>query len=180
MKANTFEYPKSSFLGMTKDTALIMNKILSNQNVLRLLYYSTPDALSCKKPNLNSEQIKEMFRNRQISIVPQVDTDREKISYLRVCFDNFMPSETNTFYRNHIVEVRTICHFDTWTLDDMDQRPYRMAGEIDAMLDGARLTGIGRLLFVNADQDVYDREFGGVTLRYLAVRGHEDDINPLK
>jgi hypothetical protein len=30
MKANTYEYPKSSFLGMSKDIAFIMNKILSN------------------------------------------------------------------------------------------------------------------------------------------------------
>jgi len=62
----------------------------------------------------------------------------------------------------------------------MDLRPYRIAGEIDSMLDGARLSGIGQLLFIDADQDVYDREFGGVTLRYLAVRGHEDDVNPLE
>ena len=181
MKANTYEYPKSSFLGMTKDTAMIMNKILSNKAVLRLLYYNTPDCLNPeKKPDLTSDQIKEMFKENQISIIPQVTVDTQKRSYLRVGFNNFTRSATNDFYRDHIVEIRIICHFDTWTLEDMDLRPYRIAGEIDSMLDGARLSGIGQLLFIDADQDVYDREFGGVTLRYLAVRGHEDDVNPLE
>lgn len=180
MKANTYEYPKSSFLGMSKDIAFIMNKILSNQAILKLLYYTTPDCLDPqKKPNLTSEQIKEMFTRKQISTIPSVTVDKEKFSYLRVYCTDFTRTSDNDFYRDHIIEIRVICHFDTWTLQDMDLRPFRIAGEIDAMLDGARLSGIGQLLFLSADQDVYDEEFGGVTLRYLAVRGHEDDINPL-
>ena len=43
MKKNQFEYPKSSFLGMAKDTSLIIDKILSNKNVLKLLYYTGAD-----------------------------------------------------------------------------------------------------------------------------------------
>mgnify|MGYP005928119089 FL=1 len=53
-------------------------------------------------------------------------------------------------------------------------RPYRIAGEIDAMLDGTHLTGIGELEFVSAIPYVYNEEFAGVSLTYLAVRGHED------
>jgi hypothetical protein len=47
------------------------------------------------------------------------------------------------------------------------------------MLDGQHLTGIGELQFIGADQDVYDNEFGGVTLRYLAIRGNEDKVGEL-
>jgi hypothetical protein len=43
MKRNFYEYPKSSFLGMSKDTSLIMDKILGNQDVLKLLYYNVKD-----------------------------------------------------------------------------------------------------------------------------------------
>jgi hypothetical protein len=52
MKKNQFEYPKSSFLGMAKDTSLIIDKILSNKNVLKLLYYTGADWES--KPILTS------------------------------------------------------------------------------------------------------------------------------
>lgn len=177
MKINTYEYPQSSFLGMAKDTSLIMNKILSNKKVLKLLYYTTQDWE--KKPDVTSAQIAEMFESKQISNVPKLKIDPDKRTYLRLAFDSFTPNATNTFYRDHIVEIRIICHFDDWNLKDFELRPYRIAGEIDAMLDKQHLTGIGKLTFLGANQDVYNEEFGGVTLRYLAIRGHEDEVNPL-
>lgn len=178
MKKNQYEYPKSSFLGMAKDTSLIINKILSNKVVLKLLYYTTADWQS--KPDLTSEQIKSLFENKQISNVPKVIVDKEKANYLRITYDAFTPNSTNTFYRDHIVEIKIICHFEDWDINDFELRPYRIAGELDSMLDGQHLTGIGHLTFIGADQDVYDDEFGGVTLRYLAVRGNEDKVGGLE
>lgn len=178
MKANVYEFPKSSFLGMAKDTSLIMEKILNNKNVLRLLYFNSPDCLKIKK-DVTPQQIQEMFETKQISNVPKVKVDKEKKSYLRVTFDSFTPNATNTFYRDHIVEIKIICHFDDWSLEGYELRPYRIAGEIDSMLDGSVLTGIGQLTFLGADQDIYDDEYGGITLRYLAIRGHEDEVRPL-
>ena len=177
MKKNLYEYPKSSFLGMAKDTALIIDKILSNKNVLKLLYYTSADWKS--QPDLNAEQIKSLFTEKQISNVPKIVVDREKMNYLRITYDSFTPNATNTFYKDHIVELKIICHFDDWDLNDFELRPYRIAGELDAMLEGQHLTGIGELTFLGAEQDVYDNEYGGVTLRYLAIRGNEDKVNPL-
>lgn len=177
MRKDGVKFPKSSFLGMTKDTALIMNKILSNKNLLKLLYYTTKDWES--KPDLTSEQIKELLDNKQISNVPTVKVDSDKMNYLRITFDNFSPNQTNDFYRDSIIEIRVICHFEDWDLGDFELRPYRIAGELDAMLDGQHLTGIGELTFLAADQDVYDNEYGGITLKYLAIRGTEDEVNPL-
>lgn len=177
MKNNTYEFPKSSFLGMSKDTSLIMNKILSNRKVLKLLYYTGRDWE--QKPDLTATQIKELFKKKQISNIPKITVDEEKLSYLRITYDSFTPNATNPFYRDHLVELKIICHFDDWDLDNYELRPYRIAGELDSMLDGQHLTGIGKLNFIGADQDIYDDEFGGLTLRYLAVRGNEDKVNPL-
>lgn len=178
MKKNQYEYPKSSFLGMAKDSSLIVSKILTNKNVLKLLYYTSDDWE--KKPDLTSAQIKSLFENKQISLVPKIQVDSEKMNYLRIVYDSFTPNATNTFYRDHIVEIKIICHFDNWDLNDFELRPYRIAGELDAMLDQQHLTGIGELQFIGADQDVYDNEFGGITLRYLAIRGNEDKVGELE
>lgn len=165
---------------MAKDTSIIINKILANKNVLRLLYYTSPDCLEWgRDKDLTSAQIKDLFESKQISNIPKVTIDKDKKTYLRVTFDSFTPNATNTFYRDHIVEIKIICHFNDWDLKDFELRPYRIAGEIDSMLDQQKLTGIGELNFLSADQDIYDEEYGGITLRYLAIRGHEDDINPL-
>lgn len=180
MKKNQYEYPQSSFFGMAKDTAIIMDKILSNQAVLKLLYYTDPNCLDPNNsacPQVTGEQIKEMMKTRQISTVPQLQIDENDIkkSYLRITFDTFTPNADNDFYRDHIVEIKIICHFEDWVLNGYELRPYRIAGEIDSRLDKQKLTGIGTLNFIGADQDIYDEEYGGITLRYLAIRGHEDD-----
>ena len=177
MRKDGVTFPKSSFLGMVKDTSLIMNKILSNKNLLKLIYYTTADWE--QKPDLTSAEIKSLFENKQISNVPKIEIDETKMNYLRISFDDFTPNVTNDFYRDSIIEVKILCHFDDWDLGDFELRPYRIAGEIDAMLDGQHLTGIGELTFIGANQDIYDDEYGGLTLRYLAIRGHEDEVNPL-
>lgn len=182
MQHNTYEYPRSSFLGMPKDASLILKKVLGNQNVLRLLYYNAPDCLDRQKyPDVTSEQVQEMIKSEQITTIPKikVDDDGIKRNYLRVTFDSFTPNMENDFYRDHVVEIRVVCHFDLWNLLDFDQRLYRLAGEIDAMLANQRLSGIGLLTFMGADQNVYNDEYGGLTLRYLAIRGNEDRKNPL-
>ena len=47
---------------MSKDTALIMSKILSNKNILKLLYYTTND--KDKMEDLKPTQIKSLISNR--------------------------------------------------------------------------------------------------------------------
>lgn len=177
MKQNSFEFPKSSFLGMPKDAALIMEKILKNKNILKLMYYTSKDWKS--KDDLTSAQIKSLFENNQVSLVPHVDVDPEKLTYLRMTFDNFSPNASNPEYRDNLIEFKIICHKSTWDLGDYELRPFRIAGEIDAMLNESRLSGIGVTKFLSAKVDVYDEEFSGVTISYWVVHGEEDKINPL-
>lgn len=177
MEKNYYEYPKSSFLALQKDTSAIINKFLSNNRLLKLIYYTSKDWK--EKPDLTTEQISSLFTNRQISLVPTVIVDKEKYNYIRITNDVFTPNSSNTHYRDRVIEIRVICHFDNWDLGDFDLRPYRIAGEIDSMLDGQHFAGIGKLEFIGANQDVYDAEFGGVTLQYLAINGNDDKKSPL-
>lgn len=177
MQKNTYEYPKSSFLGIQKDSAIIAKKILENRNIQKLLFYTSPDCLSKKEPT--SEQIKNMFDTQQISFVPKLEIDDTKKTYIRITYHSFSPNSTNTFYRNNVIDIQIICHYETWNMGNFELRPYRIAGEIDAMLNGARLSGIGLLQFTAGDQILYDDIYGGVVLQYLAIRGEEDKINPL-
>ncbi len=178
MKKNTYEYPKSALLGMPKDASLIMSKILSNQNVLKLLTYNTRDWKD--KPPVNGDMIKEMFNTKQISSVPKIQIEAPEKTYLRLTYGTMIPNSNNPHYRDNTFGIDIICHYDNWDLGDFDLRPYRIAGEIDSMLDQARLTGIGILNFVSATPYIYNEEFAGVSLTYLAIRGNEDKVNPLE
>jgi hypothetical protein len=53
MKIDGVKIPKSSFLSMEKDTNLIINKMLNNERLKRLLYYTDRHALN--RANLNED-----------------------------------------------------------------------------------------------------------------------------
>lgn len=177
MRHNSYEYPKSSLLGMPKDAAIIIDRILSNPNLLRLLVYETRDWQS--QPLPNGDQIKELFTSHQISSVPKIKIDSKEKTYIRLTYGTVIRNSSNPEYRDNTFGIDIICHYDNWDLGDFELRPYRVAGEIDAMLDKTHLTGIGELEFVSATPYVYNEEFAGVSLTYLAVRGHEDQKNPV-
>ena len=162
---------------MPKDAAIIIDRILSNPNLLRLLVYETRDWQS--QPLPNGEQIKELFTSHQISSVQKIKIDSKEKTYIRLTYGTVIRNASNPEYRDNTFGIDIICHYDNWDLGDFELRPYRVAGEIDAMLDKTHLTGIGELEFVSATPYVYNEEFAGVSLTYLAVRGHEDQKNPV-
>lgn len=180
MKIENYQFPKSSFLSMQKDMKLLIDKIMKNERLQKLLYYPTPDCLA--REALTPEQVTGMF-GKQIKIVPKLTVDGSVETYLIINFDNFTPNATNPEFRDNIIEFDIICHFDQWQLDDMELRPYKIAGELDFMLDNQRLTGIGKLEFAGASQLILTDEYAGICLMYYAIHGEEDkkkQPNPLK
>lgn len=180
MKIKNYQFPKSSFLSIDKDLSLICNMIMKNDRLQKLLYYTTTDPLS--QPSLNDKQISELFGNN-IKIVPKLSIDGTVLNYIIVSFDNFTPNATNPEFRDNVISFDIICHFDQWHLKDFELRPYRIAGELDSMLNQERLTGIGKLDFLGASQLIINDEFAGVTLMYSAIHGEEDKktmLNPVE
>jgi hypothetical protein len=54
MKKEVYSYPKSAFLSTEKDMNIIVNMILKNDRLKKMLHYTTKDCLS--KPALNQDQ----------------------------------------------------------------------------------------------------------------------------
>ena len=136
-----------------------------------MLYYTSNRCL--EQPNLTDEQTLDLF-GKNIKIVPKLTVDNEVLTYILINFDKFIPNSTNTEFRDNIIEFDIICHFDQWHLKDFELRPYKIAAEIDSMLNNQRLTGIGQLEFIGATQTVLTDEFAGICLLYQAVHGEED------
>ena len=171
MRIDGYHIPKSSFLSMEKDTGIIINEILKNNRLKKLLYYTTSDAM--EKPNLTEDQSLSLL-GTNIKIVPKLYVDGSVLNYILINFDNFTPSE-NPEFRDNTIQFDIICHFDQWNLRDYALRPYKIAGEIDSMFNLKKLTGIGYLEFVGATQIVLTDEFAGLCLMYRTVHGGEDE-----
>lgn len=173
MKIEGYKEPKSSFLSMEKDMGIIVNRLLKNDRLKRLLFYTTNDALN--RPNLTEQQSIELI-GKNIKMIPKLYVDNKVLNYIIVSFDNYAKSD-NPEFRNNLIEIDVICHFDQWELKDFALRPYKIAAEIDSCLANTRLTGIGKLEFLTAAQHCYNNQFGGLCLIYQAVHGEEDKKN---
>lgn len=163
--------PISGFLSAEKDTNLVVEKILNNERLKRLLHYTTPDCLS--RPNLTEKETMELI-GKNIKIIPKLTVDNTVLNYMIITFPAFLPNATNPKFRDNTIEIDIVCHFDQWTLKDFQIRPYKIAAEVDSMLNEQRLTGIGKLKFKGAVPFVLTSEFGGVCLQYEAIHGEED------
>lgn len=171
MKRFTYSYPKSRFLSVDKDMNLIISRLFANERLKKLLYYTSKDALS--QPNITDEQMVEMI-GKNIKNVPKLYVDGSVLNYVIVNFDNFVPNSKNPEFRDNVIEFDIVCHFDQWNLKDFQLRPYKIAAEIDSMLDGKHLTGIGDVEFLGANQILLTDEYAGICLMYRAIHGGED------
>ena len=171
MKIVSYTYPNSGFLSTEKDMGIIVNAIMKNDRLKKMLYYTTTDCLN--RPKRTQEQTLDMF-GKQIKIVPKLYVDGSVMNYIIVSFDNFTLNATNPEFRDNIIEFDIICHFDQWHMKDFELRPYKIAAELDSMFNDKHLTGIGTLQFLGANQMILTDEYAGLCLMYQAIHGEED------
>lgn len=171
-----FEEGKSSFLSVDKDLSLIVNKLLKNDKLCKLLYYTQPDYL---KANDLTMKEKISMLHKQIKIIPKVNIDASCPNYIIITFDNYISNATNPEFRDCTINFDILCNPDHWSLGDFQLRPHKIAGEIDSMLDGQYLTGIGKIQFMGGNNLVLNDDLMGLSLMYRTVHGDEDKNNPL-
>lgn len=179
---------KSSFLSAEKDQQLIWRKLFVENRpysdyLKRLLVINTEDCLDESKQQyrdvLKDYSLKKLREDGYLRVVPKLSFgEHEEVkSYIILEFDDYTPSD-NPQFRNCVISFTIISHLDYWEMDDYKLRPHQIAGYIDGILDGTKLSGIGELRFLGASQVVLNEYLGGVLLRYVATHEKQEDQNP--
>lgn len=179
---------KSSFLSAEKDQEAIWKKLFVeskpySDKLKRLLIVNQPDCLDESKVQyrkvIDNLSLKGMKDQGYLRVVPKLAFgEHEEIkSYIILEFDDYTPSD-NPQYRNCVISFTIISHLDYWEMDDYKLRPHQIAGYIDGIIDGAKLSGIGTLQFLGASQIVLNEYLGGILLRYVATHEKKEDQNP--
>lgn len=180
----------SSFLSCEKDAELIIKRLFVDSQpysdeLKRLLIINTKDCLDKDSVCYNNYSnivdkisIADMVDEGYIRMKPQVTMgeNQEVMSYLIITFDNFVTNGSNPHYRDCTIMIDIICHIDTWDIGNYRQRPIKIAGYIDGLLNESKLTGIGTLNFVSCNEVVLTEELAGYCLIYRAVHGDDDLI----
>ena len=177
----------SSFLSCEKDTELIIKKLFVDSRpysdeLKRLLLINTKDCLDDRTNPIYIEKIQntsigDLIEQGYLRLKPQIamGENQEVMSYLRISYDNFTPT-TNLHYRDCIVMIDILCNIDAWDIGNFRQRPLKIAGYIDGILNDNKLTGIGTLEFVGCNEIVLSENLAGYCLAYRAVHGDDDSI----
>ena len=148
---------------MGDNTFKILNKLVNNQKICRLLKYQVRDPFSDKYEDVDGVDL----LNRQILAVPKVfDASTEKMSYIVAVFDNFVVNQFNPDFKISTVRFDIACPYDEWLLDENSLRPYLIMQEIDNMFNQVKLAGIGNLQFHRADMLTLSPQIGGFSMEY--------------
>lgn len=178
----------SSFLSCEKDTEAIIKKLFVDSRpysdeLKRLLIINTKDCLDDKTNPIYNQKIKDtsvldLSKQGYVRITPKITfgENEEVKSYLVISFDNFVPNESNDYYRDCVIMIDVLCHTDYWDLGNYRLRPLKIAGFIDGILNKAKLSGIGTLQFIGMNELVLDKTLSGYCLMYAATHGADDYI----
>lgn len=156
----------STFKTAQKDLFSIVTKFINNEDLKKLLFYSSKDAL--EKKELTEEETFGLL-HKNIRVIPQLSIEEEINSYIIISFDNFTTNANNPEFRDNIITFDIICHMDHWVMENYQLRPYMIMGQIDGMLNGQKLNGIGRVDFISANQLLLSGELAGYTLMYRVI-----------
>ena len=179
---------RSSFLSCEKDMEVILRKLFVDSlpysnDLKRLLVINEKDCLDPTK-TVYSEIINEITlpglrEQGYIKIEPRLELgEHEEVkAYIILEFNNFTSNETNPIYRDCVIDFNIICHTDHWDIGDYRLRPIKIMGYIDGILNNTKLSGIGTLEFIAANEIVLDENLSGYLRRYAAIHGSDDLIS---
>lgn len=180
---------KSSFLSCEKDYETIMKKLFIesrpfSDDLKRLLAIETKDCLDNRdseiyKQRIDELSIKKLIDEGYIRFAPKIKLpEHEEIkSYILINFDNFVANYSNPQFRDCHVIFDILCNSDYWDIGNYRQRPLKICGYIDGILNNSKLSGIGTLQFVSCSELVLDEKLSGYSLMYEAIHGSDDWIS---
>lgn len=180
----------SSFLSCEKDTEEIIKKLFIDSRpysdyLKRLLLINTPDCLTDMTNQkyidlIKNTSIQDLKENGYLRFSPKIAFgENEQVkSYIRFSFDHFTPNRSNEYFRDCIIEIDILCHPEYWDIGNFRQRPIKIAGYIDGILNETKLSGIGTLNFMGCNEIILDENLAGYCLMYSAIHGVDDKLEP--
>lgn len=180
---------KSTFLSVEKDITTILYRLFvenpKKNELLRLLMINNKDCLD----DINNEEydaiistanLRTLREAGYVKLEPKLAFEEfpDVKSHIVISFDNYVPNGTNPEFRDNTISFDIICHTDYWDIGNCRLRPFKIMGYIDGILNNSKLSGIGTLHFMGAQELILNDKLSGYTLTYMAVHDG-DDKNPL-
>ncbi len=121
----------------------IVTRLLTNQNLLKLLYYTDKDPLNHE--DLTQEKIQNEIYEKMVKIVPRVGPKETANSLISLRVVRGLANPTNGEFQDIIMQIEVFVPMTQWFIKDSNLRPFAIMGEIQKSLNGKVINGLGKL-----------------------------------
>lgn len=121
----------------------IINRLLSNDTLVNLLYYTEENPGEQRKLTLE-EKRSEIFE-KLIKTVPRIGVNDFSKSIIVVYIQGAHQIPGNKEFRNIKILVDVFVPLTQWFIKDTNLRPFAILGEIQSSLDGKTVNGLGKI-----------------------------------
>lgn len=121
----------------------IVNRLLSNDNLVNLLYYT--DANPLDQPILTEEEKKTLIYEKLIKVVPKIGPKETAQSIVAVRVASGRKDLDNNEFRNISIVIDVIIPLTQWFIKNENLRPFLILGEIEKSLEGKTINGLGKM-----------------------------------
>ena len=142
----------------------IIKRLMANQNLLKLLYYTDKDPLNHE--DLTQEQIQNEIFEKIIKIVPRVGPKETAHSIIAVRIARGRGIATNSEFKNVSISIEIFVPMTQWIIKDTNLRPFAIMGEIQKSLNNKKVEGLGKLVggdfdlnFLTEEISAYEQTF---------------------
>lgn len=161
----TGERANEDFLAVEKDAYSILDKLIKNEHICKLLYFNTPDALDRE---MSQEQMAELIDLGYINIKTTFPENGNVRNFIMISFDNFEVS-SNPQFIDYTIEISLFCHqenFDFKYKNKTHIRELYLSHLIVKELNNTKLNGIGKVRFLGATSVILgsDTKYSGKSL----------------
>ena len=142
----------------------IVKRLLANQNLLKLLYYTDKDPLA--NDDLTDEQIQEEVFEQLVKIIPRIGPHETAHSIVSIRVARGQGLASNGEFKNIVIGIETFVPLTQWIIKDTNLRPFAIMGEIQKSLNGKKIEGLGKMIggdfslnFLSEEIVAYDQTF---------------------
>ena len=142
----------------------IVKRLLANQNLLKLLYYTDKDPLS--HDDLTQEQIQNEVFEKLVKIIPRVGPKETAHSIIAVRIARARGLASNSEFKNVNISIEVFVPMTQWIIKDTNLRPFAIMGEVQKSLNGKKIEGLGKLTggdfslnFLTEEISAYEQTF---------------------